>query len=66
MHPISLITVKVILSGTRGSRVYCTDDPRKIQKSVISVFKEIINEYASMAPIDSDYKIIFIDSSGKL
>lgn len=47
----------------RFIRILGTDDPKKIQKSVISIFKEIINEYASMAPIDSNYKIIFIDNS---
>jgi replication factor C small subunit len=55
-----------LVRDKRFTRILGTDDPRKIQKSVISVFKEIINEYASMAPIDSDYKIIFIDSSETL
>ncbi|MCC7576127.1 MAG: AAA family ATPase [Methanomethylovorans sp.] len=55
-----------LVRDKRFTRILGTDDPRKIQKSVISIFKEIINEYASMAPIDSDYKIIFIDSSETL
>ncbi|WP_424416975.1 AAA family ATPase [Methanomethylovorans sp.] len=55
-----------LVRDKRFTRILGTDDPRKVQKSVISVFKEIINEYASMAPIDSDYKIIFIDSSETL
>lgn len=55
-----------LVRDKRFTRILGTDDPRKIQKSVISVFKEIINEYASMARIDSDYKIIFIDSSETL
>ncbi len=55
-----------LVRDKRFRRILGTDDPRKIQKSVISVFKEIINEYASMSPIDSDYKIIFIDSSETL
>lgn len=55
-----------LVRDKRFTRILGTDDPRKIQKSVISIFKEIINEYASMAPIDADYKIIFIDSSQSL
>ncbi len=55
-----------LVRDKRFTRILGTDDPRKIQKSVISIFKEIINEYASMAPIDSDYKLIFIDSSETL
>ena len=55
-----------LVRDKRFTRILGTDDPRKIQKSVISIFKEIINEYASVAPIDSDYKVIFIDSSETL
>ena len=43
-----------------------TDDPKKIYKSVIDVFKEIINEYAGMASIDADYKLIYIDNAEAL
>jgi len=50
----------------RFIRILGTDDPKEIRKSVINIFKEVINEYASMGPIDSDYKIIFIDSAETL
>ncbi|MGB9927456.1 MAG: AAA family ATPase [Methanosarcina sp.] len=43
-----------------------TDDPKKIYKSVIDVFKEVINEYAGMASIDADYKLIYIDNAEAL
>lgn len=43
-----------------------TDDPKKIYKSVIDVFKEIINKYAGMASIDANYKIIYIDNAEAL
>jgi len=43
-----------------------TDDPKKIYKSVIDVFKEIINEYAGMASIDANYKVIYIDNAEAL
>ncbi|MEZ5334682.1 MAG: AAA family ATPase [Methanolobus sp.] len=33
---------------------------------MIYIFKEVINEYASMAPMDSNYKIIFIDNAESL
>lgn len=52
-----------LVRDKRFLRILGTNDPKKIQKSVISIFKEIINEYASVAPIDSNYKIIFIDNS---
>ena len=55
-----------LVRDKRFTRILGTDDPRKIQKSVISIFKEIINEYASMAPIDSNYKVIFIDNAETL
>ncbi len=43
-----------------------TDDPKKIHTSVISIFKELVNEYASMGSIDADYKLIFIDNAESL
>ncbi|NLI62706.1 MAG: AAA family ATPase [Methanosarcinaceae archaeon] len=55
-----------IVRDKRFSRILGTDDPSKIQKSVINIFKTIINEYSAIAPIDSDYKIIYIDSAESL
>ncbi|MFQ6071458.1 MAG: AAA family ATPase [Methanosarcinales archaeon] len=43
-----------------------TDDPKKIQKSVIDIFKAVIKEYAGIAPLNADYRIIFIDSAESL
>lgn len=43
-----------------------TSDPKKLYKSVIDIFKEIINEYAGMASIDADYKLIYIDNAESL
>lgn len=55
-----------LVRDKRFLRIIGTDDPKKIRESVISIFKQIINEYASMASIDHDYKIIFIDSAEAL
>ncbi|WP_407354792.1 AAA family ATPase [Methanolobus sp. WCC5] len=55
-----------LVRDKRFTRIIGTDDPKKIDKSVISIFKEIINEYAGMAPVDSDFKIIFIDNAESL
>ncbi len=55
-----------LVRDKRFIRIIGTDDPKKIDKSVINIFKEIINEYASMSPIDSDFKMIFIDNSESL
>ncbi|MDI3540035.1 MAG: replication factor small subunit [Methanolobus sp.] len=54
---------RYLVRDKRFLRIIGTDDPSKIQKSVIALFKEIVNEYASMGPIDSDFKIIFIDNA---
>ena len=50
----------------RFYRILGTDDPKKIQKSVISIFKDIVNDYAAVAPMNADYKIICIDSAEAL
>lgn len=55
-----------LVRDKRFLRIIGTDDPKKITKSVIYIFKEVINEYASMAPVDADYKIIFIDNAESL
>jgi replication factor C small subunit len=55
-----------LVRDKRFLRIIGTDDPKKISGSVIHIFKEIINEYASMAPVDADYKIIFIDNAESL
>ncbi|WP_406656426.1 AAA family ATPase [Methanolobus sp. ZRKC2] len=54
---------RYIVRDKRFTRIIGTDDPAKINKSVISIFKEVINEYASMGPLDADFKIIFIDNA---
>ncbi|MDW7731036.1 MAG: AAA family ATPase [Methanolobus sp.] len=54
---------RYIVRDKRFLRIIGTDDPAKINKSVISIFKEVINEYASMGPLDSDFKLIFIDNA---
>jgi len=54
------------VSDPRFARLIGTDDPKKIQKTVISVFKQVINEYAGMAALDSDFRMIFIDSAEAL
>ncbi|WP_340819271.1 AAA family ATPase [Methanolobus sp. WCC4] len=55
-----------LVRDKRFLRILGTDDPKKISSSVINIFKEVINEYASMAPMDADYKIIFIDNAESL
>ncbi|MCL2862524.1 MAG: AAA family ATPase [Methanimicrococcus sp.] len=55
-----------LVKDPRFYRFLGTDDPKKIQKSVISIFKDIINEYAALAPMNADYKIICIDSAEAL
>lgn len=55
-----------LVRDPRFYRILGTDDPKKIQKSVIHVFKDIINEYAAVAPMNADYKIICIDSAEAL
>ncbi|MDR0767685.1 MAG: AAA family ATPase [Methanosarcinales archaeon] len=55
-----------LVRDPRFYRLLGTDDPKKIQKSVISIFKDIINEYAAIAPMNADYKIICIDSAEAL
>ncbi|MBN2110393.1 MAG: AAA family ATPase [Methanosarcinaceae archaeon] len=57
---------RYIVRDKRFTRIIGTDDPQKINKSVISIFKEVINEYASMGPLDADYKLIFIDNAESL
>jgi replication factor C small subunit len=57
---------RYLVRDKRFVRFLGTDDPKKIYKSVINIFKEIINEYAGIAPIDADYKIIYIDNSESL
>lgn len=57
---------RYLVRDKRFVRIIGTDEPNKIRKSVIAVFKEIINEYASVASIDHDYKIIFIDNAEAL
>lgn len=55
-----------LVRDKRFVRILGTDDPKKIYKSVLDIFKEIINEYAGTASIDADYKLIYIDSAGSL
>ncbi|MCL2549508.1 MAG: AAA family ATPase [Methanimicrococcus sp.] len=55
-----------LVRDPRFYRILGTDDPRKIQKSVISIFKDIVNEYAAIAPMNADYKIICIDAAEAL
>ena len=57
---------KYLVSDPRFARLIGTDDPKKIRKSVISVFKQVINEYAGMASLDSDFRMIFIDNAEAL
>jgi replication factor C small subunit len=54
---------RYLVRDKRFLRIIGTDDPSKISKSVIAIFKEVVNEYASMAPIDAGFKIIFIDNA---
>ncbi|MDF1533562.1 MAG: AAA family ATPase [Methanosarcinaceae archaeon] len=55
-----------LVRDKRFIRIIGTDDPKKIRKTVISIFKEIINEYAGMGSLDADFKIIFIDNAESL
>ena len=55
-----------LVRDPRFTRILGTNDPKKIQKSVISIFKDVINEYAAIAPMNADYKIICIDSAEAL
>lgn len=57
---------RYLVRDRRFVRFIGTDDPKKIYKSVIDIFKEIINEYAGMSPLDADYKIIYIDNAESL
>jgi replication factor C small subunit len=57
---------RYLVRDKRFIRFLGTDDPKKIYKSVIDIFKEIINEYAGMASIDADYKLIYIDNAESL
>lgn len=57
---------RYLVRDERFVRFLGTDDPKKIYKSVIDIFKEIINEYAGIAPIDADYKLIYIDNAESL
>jgi len=57
---------KYLVSDPRFARLLGTDDPKKINKSVISVFKQVVNEYAGMAALDSDFRIVLIDSAEAL
>jgi len=57
---------RYLVSDPRFAKLIGTDDPKKIQKSVISVFKQVINEYAGMAAIDADFRMIFIDGAEAL
>jgi DNA polymerase III, gamma/tau subunits len=55
-----------LVRDPRFTRILGTDDPKRIQKSVISIFKDVVNEYAAIAPMNADYKIICIDSAEAL
>lgn len=57
---------RYLVRDKRFVRFLGTDDPKKIYKSVIDIFKEIVNEYAGMASIDADYKLICIDNAESL
>jgi replication factor C small subunit len=57
---------RYLVRDRRFVRFIGTDDPKKIYKSVIEIFKEIINEYAGMASIDAAYKLIYIDNAEAL
>lgn len=57
---------RYLVRDRRFVRFIGTDDPKKIYKSVIDIFKEIINEYAGTAPLDADYKLIYIDNAESL
>ncbi|ABE52867.1 AAA family ATPase [Methanococcoides burtonii] len=53
---------RYLVRDKRFVHIIGTDDPKKIYSSVISIFKEVINEFAGMGSLDADYKIIFIDN----
>jgi replication factor C small subunit len=57
---------KYLVSDPRFARLIGTDDPKKIKQTVIAVFKHVINEYAGMAALDSDFRMLFIDSAEAL
>jgi replication factor C small subunit len=57
---------RYLVRDKRFVRFLGTDDPKKIYKSVIDIFKSVINEYAGMASIDADYKLIYIDNAESL
>ncbi|MDD3041348.1 MAG: AAA family ATPase [Methanosarcinaceae archaeon] len=57
---------RYLVRDRRFVRIIGTDDPKKIYKSVIEIFKEIINEYSGMAPLDADYRLIYIDNAESL
>lgn len=57
---------RYLVRDKRFIRFLGTDDPKKIHSSVISIFKDLVNEYAAMGSLDADYKIIFIDSAESL
>jgi len=57
---------RYLVRDKRFVRFLGTDDPKKIYKSVIDIFKEIINEYAGIAHFDADYKLIYIDNAESL
>ncbi len=57
---------RYLVRDKRFIRFLGTDDPKKIQSSVISIFKDLVNEYAAMGSLDADFKIIFIDSAESL
>lgn len=57
---------RYLIRDKRFVRFLGIDEPKKIYKSVIDIFKEIINDYAGMASIDADYKLIYIGSAESL
>lgn len=57
---------RYLVRDKRFVRIIGTDDPKKIYKSVIDIFKEIINEYSGIAPLDADYRLIYIDNAESL
>ena len=57
---------KAYLSKDKRFRRFIGDDPSRINRSVISVFKDILNEYAALAPMNASFKIIYIDDADAL
>ena len=57
---------RYLVRDKRFVRIIGTDEPKKIRKSVIAIFKEVINEYAGTGSIDANYKVIFIDNAESL